>query len=276
MQAILSLILYIGIHNVIALDIDLQHHGLEAIPLDLNTSVGNLNLRDNLITSVEEMSLSNYIQLWRLDIRRNRIHFIHHLAFVHNKRLSSLVVSWNTELAPGEWLTPVRPILREIVVTGIIMDTLEDIRIQEFTNLLKIYASVHCDHGTVLNVKCLPLGLISLGVGLAHLTDVSHLLRLTHLECLYLNHNCLITMPDLFTYPLGIIELNDNQWRCDYDICWLRMWNYFNAPVTVTYPIVCASPVELEGRDIMHTNPAKMGCFEGDLDDTVISYMSEL
>ena len=271
MQAILILSLYICIHTVIALDIDLQNQGLEVIPADLNTSVENLNLDDNVITSIEERSLANYSGLRQLSIRRNRIRYIHHLAFIYNIRLNGLMIPWNMDLVPGEWLTPVRPTLEQISVSGIAMETLEDMKVWEFTNLLHIHATVHCDRGVVLNVTCLPPRLRLLGLWCNHLTDVSNVLRLTELRQLYLYHNNLVTMPDLFDFPLRAIDLRGNRWRCDYDMCWLRMWNYFHSTNAIISPVVCASPVELMGIDIMDINPARMRCFEGYLNDIVIS-----
>ena len=261
---ILLMISYMGFCGVFALKIEMENIGLVAIPLDLDPSVVYLNLDRNHITAISESSLSNYTELQIFFIRQNDISYIHRLAFVHNTKLSRLSVVSNTHLVPGEWLIPLRSTLNAFGVARIEIESLEDIGIRDFRHLRYIFATVHCDRETILNVTCLSTELASLSIRDAGLTNISSVTHLKRLTVINFSGNNLNTIPDLFNHSLDRIGLEGNHLRCDYDLCWLRLWNFVNRTIDIDGSFVCASPDELDGQEVMSVNPANFGCFRGE------------
>ena len=258
-------VIYYLFCDVFALRINMDDAGLVDIPVDLNPSVNLLKLDDNAITAISETCLSRYTELQILYLRRNEISFIHHLAFVNNTKLKTVSLLGNTHLRPGQWFLPLRSTLYGLGVSNIVIETLEDIVIRDFVHLKHIYATVHCDQETVLNVTCLSSGLRTLSIREAGLTNISSVTHLRQLTKLSLVGNYLVTIPDLSNYPLEQMLLAGNQWRCDYNLCWLIQWNFFYSPIDIDGSFVCASPEALDGSEVMGVKPTTLGCYRGKL-----------
>ena len=259
------LVIYCEFCGVFALRVNMNDAGLVTIPMDLNPSVNILDLDGNAITAISENCLSNYRELQTLYLRWNEIRFIHDLAFVYNTKLRHMSLSENRHLTPGQWFISLRSTLYSLGVSHIMIETLEDIGIRHFVHLKHLYATVHCDQETILNVTCLSSGLRTLSIRAAGLTNISSVTHLRQLTELSLVGNNLVTIPDLSNYPLEQMLLAGNQRRCDYNLCWLILWNFFYSPINIDGSFVCASPEVLDGREVMDIKPTTLGCFRGKL-----------
>ena len=84
-----------------------------------------------------------------------------------------------------------------------------------------------------------------------------------HLQFLSLEKNRLRTIPDMLAFPmLRVLLIRGNPVTCDQKMCWWRLWERKQAPLSKD-DVQCQMPPFLKGFMLSNVNPKVMGCHNG-------------
>ena len=262
--------------------------GLTFVPQNISIQVTNLNLANNRIIRVTNMSFVLFKELRILRLTKNGLNYIENGTFDHNAKLENIFVGSNSiRQLPHSFGLAATSLKGLDLWCSLRYPAGSNINFTEMTNLEWINIGCTNLHG-VFDASRLPRMLKTVGVNFAKLTQFPDFARYTpkivkimltgnkitevpseyvadnsDLRMINFDRNSLSTVPDLYHLPLTRLHMSRNPFVCDQSLCWVRMWPWMKRPAHITDRISCATPGFLQGALLMDINPITLGCQNG-------------
>ena len=256
--------------------------GLTFVPQDTNINVTYLNIGDNRIICVTNMSFPLVNELNTLQIRRNGLTYIENGAFDYNAKLENIWAGINSIMQLPHSFGLAATSLRRIDFWSTLRDPA--IGKMDFTEMIKLnWLNIGCsNHHGIFDASRLPQNLETIILWRARQTQFPDFARYTpNTATIMVPGNAITEVPGeciveslalkqlylannkLSTVPLTKLQMAGNQLVCDQSLCWISMWSLVKTPSYITDAIRCETPGFLQGVLLTDINPVTLGCQNG-------------
>ena len=284
--AVISPVILLGSHASIIIHID---KGLSGVPSSTDQGCTALVIQENNIPNLERNSFITYPNLVNLDLYFNNIQRIKDDAFSGLNFLLSLRLQGNHIIQlPSSFGPPTQSLIDVNLWRAFSYAIRPPISYPFFSNFnnLKILNLGHNTHRN-FNASLLPVNLRYINLGYADLIEFPDFVSYTpnlesiavyrnplreipedflkgmvNLKDINLQHNELITIPDLYHINLTDLRIAGNPLECNQNFCWIRMWPWMKISVLKDAP-TCDTPSYVHGKPLMEIPPTDMKCYNG-------------